>query len=142
MSFYLRILGFTSIFYTCGMVYLAIFVDNLFIRSFISTMSVMLTFRLLLIQVTSTKVTTINNKMYIIFTRVQARANLARSIKLTLLKIIQQIGFRNKPSLALEGSADGSAFVSLSIYSYIEKLVLFFLPLVTFMVGKSGQFGS
>ena len=137
LSFYVRLLGFTSIFYTCGLMYMTLFVENFMMKCFAFAMNALLAARLLLIQVTSVKITKVNNRMYLHLTRMQARANLKTGHKCILLNIIQQIGFPQKPSLALEASSDGSAFVSLSIYSYIEKVALFFLPLVTSMHGMS-----
>lgn len=140
LSFYLRLVGFTSTFYTCSMTYMSIFVENFFIRTFMSSMNFMLILRLLLLQLTAIKVTRVNSEMYKVLTRIQARSRLVPSnSKFILLKMIQQIGFLHRPSLALSASSDGSAFVVFSIYSHLDKLVMFFLPLVTFMLGKSKQ---
>ena len=113
------------------------YVENAFLRLVAFGLNLIMSSRLLLVQVTSTRLTRVNNRMYLTLTRIQARGELQSGMKSVLLKMMEQIGFPQKPSLALEASSDGSAFVSLSIYSYIEKVALFFLPLVTFMDGMS-----
>ena len=139
LSYYVRLLGFTSIFYTCGIMYMTFFGTNPMMKAFSSIMNFLLTGRLLLVQMTSAKITSVNDHIYRMLTRLQARGNLKTHYKVTMYKIIQQVGFLGKPSLALEASSDGSAFVSMSIFSYIEKVALFFLPLVTFMNGIANR---